>query len=184
MTHEQDMKELRRYWVAEDRRLMRYDEEAVGEPDNAHYNLWAQVELLQGQLDEQAQELDRLRADCAEMCVRDVHWCNFLRFLTDNWSAMKRLVDAAKGDRAPVEQAERQVLIIEEALRIEKDRIANRPTGRSSGQPLLDRAAKLETALRGLRDEIREYNPTDIDLTGADAALAGVAELEKEQVDG
>ena len=45
---------------------------------------------------------------------------------------------------------------------------------------ILDRAAKMERALRGLCDELREYNPTDLDLTAADAALAGVDELSKE----
>ena len=65
MKDEQDMKELRKYWMTEDRKLMRYDEEAVGEPDNAHHNLWAQVELLQDQSTAQAAEIERLKADCA-----------------------------------------------------------------------------------------------------------------------
>jgi len=156
------MKELRKYWV--DRSdgpavLMRYDVPANGITDNAHVNLWAQVELLQEQNAAQTQELDRLRAACAE------------------WQeAVDAIRDRVLNERDAMAEMDFGNDRVNAVLSIIDDVMPCAPLG----QPLLDERDKLKRALRGLRDELREYNPTDLDLTAADAALAGVDELSKE----
>jgi len=70
MSDDQDMKELRKYWITHDEpvgKLMRYDHEAVGQLDNAHCNLWAQVELLEEQHARLTTELEQAEGACAAM---------------------------------------------------------------------------------------------------------------------
>lgn len=87
---------------------------------------------------------EKAEAACAEYSVRDIHWCNLLKYMKD--TAVPRLHHLernALGQRADMPAGKEALRWIEQALRIDADRIDDGPMRANLGQPILDELARL-----------------------------------------